>query len=93
MSNLKVYVEEACWNCDEARRLVDWAKETFPAVCIQLVEAETAAEWPASIFAVPTYMLNDQLYSIGNPTRDSLGQTLTILSEELTTGECIPTKS
>lgn len=76
---LEIYVTPACIGYDRARQL---AKEIrmcgLPGVEVHLIDlSDPAAVRPPSVFAVPTYLLNGQVLSLGNPELDWLRRQLT----------------
>ena len=66
MVSLRVYVEEGCWACAESRRVVTEVARTFPEVQIEILDV-TNAPRPEAVFAVPTYVLDGRVISLGNP--------------------------
>jgi hypothetical protein len=66
MVTLKVFVEEDCWSCSESRRLIAEMAPQFPQVAMEVVDL-SQQQWPPKIFAVPTYTLNGEVISLGNP--------------------------
>lgn len=75
MIKLQVYVSADCWTCEETERIVAEAAAQFPDVEVELVDMSTG-EKPDNVFAVPTYLINGRIASLGNPTRDELVQKL-----------------
>ena len=75
MVTLKVYVEEDCWSCSESRRIVAEIAPQFPQVAIELIDLSSQRH-PNDVFAVPTYMLNGKIISLGNPYPKELRQKL-----------------
>ena len=71
MLKLQVYVREECWSCAESRRLVDDIAPRYPDMVVELVDVEKE-EKPPGIFAVPTFMLDGQIISLGNPYPEEL---------------------
>ena len=71
MPKLDVYVAEHCWSCDETRKIVDDLRVQFPNVAISLLDVDPQ-EWPEQVFAVPTYLLDGRVLSLGNPTPEML---------------------
>jgi hypothetical protein len=51
----------------------------FPELIVELIDVDQV-EPPPSVFAVPTYLLNDQVISLGNPSRHELGRRLSLVS-------------
>lgn len=66
MVTLKVFVEEDCWSCSESRRLIAEMAPQFPQVNMEVIDL-SMAQRPQNIFAVPTYTLNGEIISLGNP--------------------------
>ena len=84
MLELQIVVASACENCEEARRLRDAVKTRFPGVAIDLIDLDVEPErQPASVFAVPTYLLDGRVISLGNPNEEALYD---LLEAELQTG-------
>lgn len=73
MVKLQVYIREDCWTCAESRRIVAEIAPQFPQIAVELVDMETPNR-PQDVFAVPTYVLDGRIISLGNPYRDDLRQ-------------------
>lgn len=71
MVKLQVYVKEDCWTCAESRRIVAEIAPQFPQISVELVDMETPSR-PQDVYAVPTYVLDGRIISLGNPYRDEL---------------------
>ena len=69
---LQIYVSGKCWGCQEARKIAEEMRIRFPGVRVDLVERESAEDWPEKVVATPAYVLNGKLISLGNPTRKRL---------------------
>jgi hypothetical protein len=70
---LEVYVSNACLNCAEALRLADEAAVRYPGVVVRVVDLDM--DWippPDPIVAVPTYVLDGRVVSLGNPYPEKL---------------------
>lgn len=91
MTTLNVYISEGCWTCEETRRIVADIQTQFPKVDVALLDTEPD-KWPERVFAVPTYMLDGRIISLGNPDRQHLAAILrkaqanTLLDGEYTNG-------
>ena len=72
---LHVYIADDCWSCRETYRIVADMRSQFPDVDIEM--RDMSQEKPEDVFAVPTYVLNGRVISLGNPTREELRQKLT----------------
>lgn len=75
MVKLQVFIAEDCWSCEETQRIVADVVPAFPSVLVEFLDM-TVSERPDSVFAVPTYLLNGRVISLGNPTRHELSQKL-----------------
>lgn len=75
MIKLQVYIADDCWSCEETRRIVSDVVPKYPAVLVEFLDM-TVNDRPESVFAVPTYLLNGRVISLGNPTRHELSQQL-----------------
>ena len=69
-SVLRIFVHGDCFGCGEARRIAAWVKQAMPQLGVELIDvADPQALVPDAVFATPTYMLNSQVVSLGNPSR------------------------
>lgn len=82
---LKVFVTEHCPNCTEARILATRIEQDYPEVAVEVIDLDESEEViPEEVFATPTFMLNDQVVSLGNPyleeiielVEQAIGQTI-----------------
>lgn len=71
---LHVYIADDCWSCRETRRILADVAVQFPDIQVEL--RDLSQEKPDDVFAVPTYVLNGRVISLGNPTRKELHQKL-----------------
>ena len=74
---LDIYIEPDCLTCDYAYEVAEHVRSELPEVnvtMIDLSDPETSA--PPSVFAVPTYVLNGERLSLGNPDKEELIQDL-----------------
>ena len=71
---LEIVVGPDCTGCDTARRLaVDVARHGPPGLGIRILDlSEPDTIRPPSVFAVPTYLLDGRIISLGNPELDWL---------------------
>lgn len=75
MNKLQVYIAPDCWTCDETESIVADVAPQFPEVTVEVINLENV-DRPENVFAVPTYVLNGRVISLGNPTRAELRQKL-----------------
>ena len=72
---LKVFVVEQCPTCDEARTIAMQIEQDYPEVMVDVVDiGDTGVVVPETIFATPTFMLNDRVVSLGNPDPEEIGR-------------------
>ncbi len=69
--SLEVYVADWCPGCEEAREMAQMMATLFPKLQVQVIDIdEPGREIPASVFAIPTYLLNGEVLWLGNPHRE-----------------------
>src|SRR5258708_37565465 len=69
---LEIYVADHCSNCGEALRLAKLA-HMVAGVEVRVINLDTTREpVPSRVVAVPTYVLDGRIVSLGNPSRDQL---------------------
>ena len=65
---LKIFISDNCSGCTEAQRIAAWVTQDFPQLRTELVNiGDPQASVPETVFATPTYMLNNRIVSLGNP--------------------------
>jgi hypothetical protein len=72
---LDVYVSRECLNCDESVRLAAAVADRFPGVQVRVVDLTRLLDsgpLPDVVVAVPTYLLDDRVISLGNPYPEEL---------------------
>lgn len=74
MLKLDVYISNDCWSCAETERIVTDVSAKIPEVVVEFINMELVEQKPDNVFAVPTYLLNGRVISLGNPTREELYQ-------------------
>jgi|SRR5689334_19056347 len=69
---LEIYVASHCVGCQEALRIADLARGIagLDVAVINLDHATPARPVPANVVAVPTYLLDGRVVSLGNPYRE-----------------------
>ncbi len=72
---LEVYVAAHCWQCPTARALAEEMAHEFPALAVRVVDLDQpGAQQPPEVFAVPTFLLNGKIVSLGTPFRGELAR-------------------
>ncbi len=73
MVKLQVYITENCWTCAESQLIAAEMAGEFPQINVEILDM-TRAKRPDNVFAVPTFLLNGRVVSLGNPHRHILKQ-------------------
>lgn len=71
---LQVFVESGCRQCERALELAREMDGAFSRLAVRIIEISEAGPQRDDVFAVPTFVLNDQVLSLGNPQRAELRQ-------------------
>lgn len=77
--SLEIYIAESCFGCDRAREIAaavrGWG---LPHVMVHLRDLnDDGLARPDAVFAVPTYLLDGRVISLGNPDVLNLYRMLT----------------
>ncbi len=76
---LQVFVKAGCQLCDRARLLAGAVDSDYPALAVRVIDMDDAPAHDDSVFAVPTFVLNGRLLSLGNPQHSQLRQEIETL--------------
>lgn len=75
-----IYVSDHCTICAYAHEIADLIRKRFPDVELRVIDLSDPGETvPESVFATPTYLLNGQVWSLGNPSPQQVIDTLSKL--------------
>ncbi len=68
--NLKVFVAEDCPGCNEALNVAARVEQNYSnLIDIEIIDITDAqAVLPEAVFATPTFMLDNRIVSLGNPS-------------------------
>ncbi len=71
---LEIYVAPDCFGCETARNLAGVVRALdWPNLEVRLLDLSSpGVTRPATVFAVPTYVLDGRVISLGNPEREWL---------------------
>ena len=73
--NLRIYVAENCPGCDKARVIASGIEQNHPEIEVELIDiTDSRAVVPEAVFATPTYMLDDRIVCLGNPSPEQVMQ-------------------
>ncbi len=66
---LAIYVAQHCETCAYAHEIANLIRSRFPQVSVRLIDVETSGEEiPEAVFAIPTYLIDGRVWSLGNPS-------------------------
>ena len=72
-ARLEVFVSAHCWQCPAALEIARDMKKEFDPLSVRVIDLdEPEAQKPGTVFAVPTFLLNGKIVSLGTPSRDTL---------------------
>jgi len=71
-ATLRIYVSEDCPGCTRARSIAQAVQSHRPGVAVEVIDLMDGHPIPPQVFSVPTYLLNGQVVSLGNPRLDEL---------------------
>ena len=76
---LQVYVKRDCQTCDRARKIAQLVDADFASVSVEIVDLGQSEPPRDDVFAVPTFVLEDRVLSLGNPQEGELHEEITAL--------------
>ncbi len=77
-ATLKIYVRMHCSGCEQARATASHITTVYPHVDVEIVDMDNPdVTIPNSVFATPTYVLDNRIVSLGNPNLDDVATWLT----------------
>lgn len=84
MNQLNIYVSTGCRSCRRARDIASSLHGVYPGLRVEVVDADAVPEGslPESVVAVPAYVLDGKLISLGNPNPATLREQLAALALE-----------
>lgn len=70
---LQIYVEAGCAGCSRAREIANELGSLYPGLSVEVIDiAAPDSTVPDEVFAVPTYLLDGEVVSLGNPGPEDL---------------------
>lgn len=73
---LDVYVLPHCGNCDYARGVAENIATMYPQVRVNVIALDDPdVRIPETVFAVPTYLVDGRVWSLGNPSAEKIRET------------------
>ena len=71
-AQLQVFVEAGCSACERAKRLTREVAGDYPQLAVSVMNIGDARARHAEVFAVPTFVLDGRVLSLGNPQMSRL---------------------
>lgn len=76
---LQVFVEPACETCRRAIELAKAVDDGYPQLAVRIVDVRDHEAERDDVFAVPTFVLNGCVLSLGNPRESTLREEIEVL--------------
>ncbi len=76
---LQVFVEPACEACRRAIQLAEGVDAAYPQLAVDIVDIRNRESERDDVFAVPTFVLDDRVLSLGNPQESTLRREIELL--------------
>lgn len=75
MAQIEIFVSTHCFGCREARKIAAAVAERFTDLSVRVVDLEAEPDSkPEQVVAVPAYLLDGTVISLGNPRQNDLFQ-------------------
>lgn len=71
-AELEVFVEADCSRCQRALRLAEDVDDRYPELSVRVIDINEPAGQRDDVFAVPTFILDGRVVSLGNPKQSFL---------------------
>ena len=78
---LQIFVEAGCETCQRALQIAGEFDDEYPRLAVRVVDVAKTQVDRDDVFAVPTFVLNDRVLSLGNPRRSHLRNEIEALLE------------
>lgn len=79
---LQVFIETGCEVCERAVSLAEDVEKDYPKVAVRVIDMNGADGHRDDVFAVPTFVLNGRVFSLGNPQQQTLQAAIESLLRE-----------
>lgn len=76
---LQVFVEPTCETCRRAIVLAEGVDQAYPQLAVRIVDIREPEAERDDVFAVPTFVLNDRVLSLGTPLESKLREEIELL--------------
>ncbi|MCH8051587.1 MAG: thioredoxin family protein [Chloroflexi bacterium] len=82
---LEIYVQDGCFGCQRSFELAERARGAFPEMQVEIVDiGSTDGVYRSKVTATPTYILDGEIISLGNPSPAELEAMLAIRATRAT---------
>lgn len=82
---LEIYVQDGCFGCQRSFELAERARGAFPEMQVDIVDiCSTDGVYRNKVAATPTYILDGEIISLGNPSPAELEAMLAIRATHAT---------
>jgi predicted thioredoxin/glutaredoxin len=82
---LEIYVQEGCFGCQRSFELAERARGAFPEMQVEIIDMlSTDGIYRRQVAATPTYILDGEIISLGNPSPAELEAMLAIRATRAT---------
>ncbi len=82
---LEIYVQEGCFGCQRSFELAERARGAFPEMQVEIIDMlSTDGIYRNQVAATPTYILDGEIISLGNPSPAELEAMLAIRATRAT---------
>lgn len=82
---LEIYVQDGCFGCQRSFELAERARGAFPEMQVEIVDiCSTDGVYRNKVAATPTYILDGEIISLGNPSPAELEAMLAIRATRAT---------
>ncbi len=82
---LEIYVQDGCFGCQRSFELAERARGAFPEMQVDIIDMlSTGGIYRSQVAATPTYILDGEIISLGNPSPAELEAMLAIRATRAT---------
>ncbi len=82
---LEIYIQDGCFGCQRSFELAERARGAFPEMQVEVIDMlSTDGIYRSQVAATPTYILNGEIISLGNPSPAELEAMLAIRATRAT---------
>lgn len=72
-TELDIFIEPNCDNCRRGLEIAADVRRRLPDVEVRVIDiTDPGSDPPDRVFAVPTYLIDGRIYSLGNPDLERL---------------------